>query len=151
MLAWNTFLSPSRRAAYQPRSEEHEEHTYRNISGPSSSPTVSSPRVPTLQPIRVLRARRDDVTARAYPRKYFPNSDKAPRCIIRCARPRAANKFLSNTTGIVLSSFRRVVTRDCRGFRGAFGARDTIHLYYSENNFKLVNFTKKTDIYLPLI
>lgn len=59
-------------------------------------------------------ATRDGITARAHPRKYFPNSDKAPRCIIRCARPRAANKFLSNTTGILLSSFRRAVTRNCR-------------------------------------
>lgn len=51
----------------------------------------------------------DGITALAHPRKYFPNSDKAPRCIIRCVRPRAANKFLSNTTGILLSSFRRAV------------------------------------------
>lgn len=32
-----SFLPPSRRTAYQSRNEEHEEHTYRDISGPSSS------------------------------------------------------------------------------------------------------------------
>lgn len=62
-----------------------------------------------FNPFGGLRARRDGITALVHPRKYFPNSDKAPRCIIRCVRPRAANKFLSNTTGILLSSFRRVV------------------------------------------
>lgn len=59
-------------------------------------------------------ATRGGITTRAHSQKYFPNSDKAPRCIIRYARPRTANKFLSNTTGILLSSFRRAVTRNCR-------------------------------------
>lgn len=93
---------------------------------------------------------RDGITARAHPRKYFPNSDKAPRCIIRCARPRAANKFLSNTTGILLSSFRRAVTRKLPGivysaanWYAISGGESTIdeghidkHLHY----FAVINF-----------
>jgi hypothetical protein len=103
---------------------------YRDISGPTSSPIglLSSP---LLQPIRALRDGGISPLARAraptsqpasqaarqpgslHPRKCFPNSDKAPRCIIRCARPRAANKFFpSNANGILLSSFRRARLRD---------------------------------------
>lgn len=52
VLVRNTFLPPSHCAAYQPRNEEHEGHTYRNISGPPSSPASSHLLVRTFQPIR---------------------------------------------------------------------------------------------------
>lgn len=45
--------------------------------------------------------------------KYFPNSNKVPRCIIY-RRARLYNKFLSYTTGIFLSSFRRAIKQSRR-------------------------------------
>lgn len=67
-------FSPGCRAAYQPRNEEHEEHTYRGISGPLSSPRLSF----STGPSRGGEGRHDESIA-----SILPNSDKPAQCVIR--------------------------------------------------------------------
>lgn len=80
------------RTAYQPRNEEHEEHTYRSISGPLSYPQASLFLASVSTHSKAARSR-PAVSFHALlihlllligdRGKYFPNSDKAAQCVIR--------------------------------------------------------------------
>lgn len=80
------------RAAYQPRNEEHEEHTYRGISGPLSSPRLSFPRV-RLDPSEGGGGgeRRNETVSQVFCRTAINR---------RNASSGRGNKLSSNTSGI---------------------------------------------------
>lgn len=85
------------RAAYQPRNEEHEEHTYRNISRPLSYLKVSFPRV-HFNPFETTPPRR----AVSFHALTPPRAASISRTAIkqRNASSGRGNKLSSNTSGI---------------------------------------------------
>lgn len=114
----------SRRAAYRAERETKNTKNIRietlAILGGSSSlaapVSLLASRVcfnPFVEPLQPGRAHYKTRPYSAHRPKYFPNSNKVPRCIIY-RRARLYNKFLSYTTGIFLSSFRRAIKQSRR-------------------------------------